>query len=269
MTGEALPYKRREVVGDCTLYWGDCLHVMHALERVDHIITDPPYSDHVHSKARRGGKNTIAEDGWNASYARVAHLGFDAIKEYQRAHCARLFAKLSRRWILAFSDLESCHLWREQFVNAGLDYCRTGIWRKLNATPQFTGDRPAVACETITIAHPRGRKRWNGGGAHAFWEVAIEINRNWKTPRLHTTQKPLPLMAALIRDFTDAGETILDPFMGSATTGIACVKLGRKFIGVEKDEHYFDVAVERISDAYAQADLFVPAPPPARQKALL
>ena len=66
-------------------------------------------------------------------------------------------------------------------------------------------------------------------------------------------------MMELLKDFTNPGETILDPFMGSGTTGVACAKMGRKFIGVELDAKYFDVACERIQKAYDQADMFVPA----------
>ena len=73
------------------------------------------------------------------------------------------------------------------------------------------------------------------------------------------------LMAALLKDFTNTGETILDPFMGSGTTGVACVKLGRKFIGIEIDEGYFDIACERIRKAYAQPDMFI-APPTEKPK---
>jgi len=246
---DALPYRRKEVIGDCELYLGDCTEILPHLSQLDHCITDPPYSEHVHSKSRAGGKCDLVKDGYMASYSRATDLGFAALTEDEREVCAREFARIVKRWTLTFSDIESCHLWRVALTHHGLDYCRTGIWRKLNATPQFTGDRPATAAETITIAHRKGRKKWNGGGRHAFWDFPIEINRSGHNPRLHTTQKPLPLMLALIADFTDMGETVLDPFMGSATTGIACLRLGRRFIGIEKDEQNFDTAFRRIRRA--------------------
>lgn len=82
----------------------------------------------------------------------------------------------------------------------------------------------------------------------------------------HPTQKPLRLMAWCLGFLPDA-ETILDPFMGSGTTGVACAKMGRKFIGIEMDPDYFDIACKRIEDAYRQADMFVPQPsePPLKQ----
>jgi DNA modification methylase len=252
------PYLRMEVIGDCTLYQGDCVGVMKSFSPVDHVITDPPYSHHVHSKSRAGGKGDLVKDGYMASYSRAANLGFDAITEAQRSACAMEFARVAKRWVMAFSDIESCHLWRESFTQNGLDYVRTGIWQKLNATPQFTGDRPATAVEVLTIVHPKGRKKWNGGGKHGLWAVPIEINRSHTEKRQHTTQKPLRLMTALLTDFTDKGETILDPFMGSATTLVACAKMGRKGIGIELDEKYFEIACQRVRDAYAQPDMFIP-----------
>jgi DNA modification methylase len=82
--------------------------------------------------------------------------------------------------------------------------------------------------------------------------------------RVHPTQKPVALMQWCLGFLPDA-RTILDPFMGSGTTGVACVKLGRRFIGIEIDESYFEIACKRIRDAYAQPDMFIePAPKPVQ-----
>ena len=70
--------------------------------------------------------------------------------------------------------------------------------------------------------------------------------------RVHPTQKPIRLMALIIKDFTSEGDTILDPFMGSGTTGVACVQTGRRFIGMELEPRYFDSAVKRITAAIEQ-----------------
>jgi DNA modification methylase len=80
----------------------------------------------------------------------------------------------------------------------------------------------------------------------------------------HPTQKPLKLMEWCLSFLPDA-ETILDPFMGSGTTGVACAKLGRKFIGIELEPKYFDIACKRIEDAYKQPDMFVGPPKKAQQ----
>lgn len=83
----------------------------------------------------------------------------------------------------------------------------------------------------------------------------------------HPTTKPLDLMVWCL-EWLGEGKTILDPFMGSGTTGVACAKLGRKFIGIELDERYFDIACRRICEAYAQPDMFIESPPKAVQTAL-
>lgn len=76
------------------------------------------------------------------------------------------------------------------------------------------------------------------------------------------------MFVELLQDFTNAGETILDPFMGSGTTLVACAKLGRKGIGIELDPDYFDIACQRVEEAYRQPDLFVEPPAKLKQEAM-
>ena len=120
-------------------------------------------------------------------------------------------------------------------------------WSKINAVPTMAGmelawtnfDRPAKEIRIPVGAHDSG----------------------------HPTQKPLRLMEWCLGFLPDA-ETILDPFMGSGTTGVACARLGRKFIGIEIDEGYFDIACERIRQAYAQPSLFEPEPEKPQQQGM-
>lgn len=248
--------------GSVTLYHGDCRDVLAEFViasgvGVDHVITDPPYSEHVHSRSRRGGEG-LSVDGSgrpaSCSFSRVKEFGFEAMTDELRAFCGQVFGELAQRWTLVFSDVEMSHLWRRDIA---ADFVRTMFWRKLGGTPQFTGDRPAVACEAITACHAPGRKRWNGGGKHGFYEVPIVLNRGGNDPRLHTTQKPLELMQQLIADFTDPYEVILDPFAGSGTTGAAAKQLGRRAILVERDERYCEVAANRLRQS--ALDLWEPA----------
>jgi len=248
------PYYIDEAV---TLYCADCRDVLPTLGPVDHVITDPPYSEHVHGKSRAGSRplsGSLSGGSFNApaNFSRTNDLGFDALTPEVRAVVAGHLVRVCRRWTLVFSDVESAHLWRAELCPP-LDYCRTGAWVKLGATPQFTGDRPATGFEAITIAHPKRKKRWNGGGSHAVWTHAIVQNRNgvlsgssateW---RCHTTQKPESLMSELVTLFTDPGDTILDPFAGSGTTLVAAKRLGRKAIGIEISEDYCKVAIQRL-----------------------
>jgi DNA modification methylase len=222
---------------------------------VDHVIADPPYSEKVHGCARSRSMRPEPGKG-RAALSRSVDLGFEHLTDEIRTAAAREFARLSRRWVLVFADLEGLHGWRIALTAAGLDYVRGGIWVREGCTPQFTGDRPAAACEAIIIAHQPGRKRWNGGGRHALWSEPIVLNRGGKDPRVHTTQKPVPLMEALVRDFTDEGETVLDPFAGSGTTGVACRRLGRRFLGFERDPKYAAIAEKRIAGAREQLRFF-------------
>jgi site-specific DNA-methyltransferase (adenine-specific) len=101
-----------------------------------------------------------------------------------------------------------------------------------------------------------------GGGRHGVFIIPKgESEKN-----VHETQKPIRLMTELVRLFTNHGETVLDPFMGSASTGVACVKLQRKFIGIEMDEKYFDASCKRIEEAYKQGDFFHESPKPIQEK---
>lgn len=238
------PYYQDDLV---TLFLGDYEDILPQLESVDAVICDPPYSEHTHKNIRsakmlandRGGR-------YGADTRRSVDLGFESLSEAGREFLSEQFARLAKRWVLVFSDVESDHLWRDSLTGHGLDYVRTGAWIKIGSTPQFSGDRPATGFEAITIAHPTGRKRWNGGGRHAVWSVPIVLNRSRKDPRWHTTQKPLALMAGLVELFTDPGEVVLDATAGSGTTGVAAKRLGRKAILIERDETHCESAATRL-----------------------
>lgn len=218
----------------------DCLQVLPTLPEtsVAHVITDPPYSEATHGKSRMGAD---MPDG----FSRERDLGFGELVAGEREALALAFARLARRWVLAFSDQEGVGGWISAVRAAGLDHVRVGQWVKLGATPQFGGDRPANGAEAIEIAHPSGRKRWNGGGSHAVWTHPIVVGSNPERTA-HTTQKPLPLMVELVELFTDPDEVVCDPFAGSGTTGVACLRLGRRFIGIERDPKYAALARERL-----------------------
>lgn len=97
----------------------------------------------------------------------------------------------------------------------------------------------------------------------------IRTNHFGQTEKFdHPCPKPLSVWMKFVARWSRAGETVVDPFMGSGTTGVACAKLGRRFIGIEIDEGYFDIACKRIRDAYAQPDMFIERPAPAKQEAL-
>lgn len=219
-----------------TMHRGDCLEVMATMadKSVDSIITDPPYETEAHTLQRRALCGAVAV---------VEALNFDPITEGDRSTSGAEFSRLTQRWVLAFCQVEASHKWAEAIGN----YVRTCVWIKPDGQPQYTGDRPGMGYESIVICHALGRKRWNGGGRTGIFTANkndIESRLDGRAP--HPTAKPLPLMLELVDLFTDPGETILDPFAGSGTTGVACLRLGRNFIGVEKDEKYFRLACDRL-----------------------
>jgi len=232
------------------LIHGEAEDVLPTLEAVDHFIADPPYSEHVHGSARSRRMQSANDRGgrYGADLRRNVDLGFKHLTPELRSFLAEQAARLTSRWVLVFSDVEGAHLWSEALTGAGLDYVRTGAWVKRGATPQFSGDRPATGHEAITICHPSGRKRWNGGGTHAVWDVPIVLNRSRadKSERVHATQKPLVLMGKLVEQFTDPGELICDPTAGSGTTGVAAKRLGRRAVLIERDEKHCEAAARRL-----------------------
>lgn len=234
-----------------SLYLGDCIKVMGDLEKVDSIIMDPPYEAEAHTKARRSLKDATQRRGAvNVGAVRridqPLDIDFAAITARNRRRVGRLCGALARRWVLAFCQIEAVAAWRHVLELGGLDWIRGGIWRKPDGAPQFTGDRPGQGFESIAIAHAKGRKAWNGGGKHAVWTHALEHGHGSGVRNEHPTQKPIALMMELVADFTSRDEVVLDPFAGSGTTGVACVRSGRRFVGIEREPRYFELAVERL-----------------------
>jgi hypothetical protein len=232
------PYYEQDGV---TIYCGDCREVLPELGQSDHVITDPPYSEHTHGKQWIGA--ALTADGKPRVATAHKGLGFDALSPAVQAFFCAEARRLARRWVLAFSDVESVFGWKVMVEAFGLDYVRACVWDKVDGAPQFTGDRPAAGAECIVCAHQRGAKRWNAGGKRGVYRHAVNGERGAKP---HPSTKPEPLMLELVHDFTDPGETILDPFMGSGTTLVAAKRLGRKAIGIEINPKYCDVAVSRL-----------------------
>ena len=231
---------------------------------VDHVIGDPAYSDKVHRRhrtARKGAGGTTASQ----------QLGFEPLTAEVRLQAADAFNAVAQRWVIVFSDLEGAGAWCDDLAAAGLEPVQVGVWDKVDATPQFRGDRPACPAEAIVVAHAtrRGRpirKRWNGGGRALRYRGPTKERG---ITRAHPTQKPLWLMEALLRDFTDPGETIADPFAGVGTTLVAATRMSRSARGWERNAEWAAVGQQRIAVARPQIELpGVTVAGPARQLSL-
>lgn len=251
-------------IGNALLFRGDCMDCMAGpdMPLVHHVITDPPYEAEAHTKGRRLlGKQ---EDGRRT--VEYGALDFAQMTPELRAESTRMAVSLSRGWILTFCQAEAVADWRAAHETAGAKYKRAMVWIKPDGAPQFTGDRPGMGYESIVASWcTKGRSYWHGGGRHG---VFTHAQRDDNTPKEHMTQKPLALMRELVALFSNPKETVLDHFMGSGTTGVAAVQLGRKFIGIERDLKHFETACRRIEQAQQQVQLFEP-PPAAKQISLL
>lgn len=221
-------------IGDAVLYCGDCLEIMTDLDEVDHVITDVPYSDNTHKQAK-----TNKGKGHGTTLIDFSHISPEVFAEIMRASLG-----ISRRWVVTTCDHRHapiCFDWPE--------FVRIGAWVKPNPMPQISADRPGQGHEAVLIMHAEGKKRWNRGGSAGIWTIPV-------APSEYPTQKPIKLIDQFVSDFTDPGEMILDPCMGSGTSGVAAVRQGRKFIGIEIRPEAFDLACERIEQAQKQGRLF-------------
>jgi DNA modification methylase len=215
---------RKETLADGIELWlGDCRDVLPTLGKVDAVVTDPPYGIDEVVKASKGsrtpkpGRNRLGSSTpivkWQAS-------DWDNCTADEGVALARELAQ----WAIIFGG---------NFYNLPPTSCWL-VWDKLNS-----GD--FADCELAWTNLPKAVRRirylWNG-----MIKAPGEVRGD------HPTQKPLGVMRWCIGHLPDDAQTILDPFMGSGTTGVACVQLGRKFIGIELDPGYFDIACRRIGD---------------------
>lgn len=235
-----------ETIGDATLILGDCAEVLPTLGKVDAVITDPPFEIEAHTYQRRtGSPGKLVNDPLD--FAPITPELRAAIPEWASHNC--------EGWLLAFCQIEALHLWREEFEKSGCSYRRALIWVKTDGMPQWTGDRPGMGYETIASAWcGGGRSHWNGGGRAGVFHH----HKRGDSVREHKTQKPESLMIELVSLFSQPGEVVVDPFMGAGSTGIACLRTGRKFIGIELDEKHFQTSVRRIKREYGRGDFLRP-----------
>ena len=229
---------------DVVLYLGDCLDVMQTLDTVDHVITDPPYEDELHQAIgrikRTDGKKMIQT------------LGFDGVNS-DRKNIAAAIAKISNGWAIIFCLAEGVRAWRDDLQTVEAKWDTVWAWIKPDASPRFNGQGAARGFEcAVTVWCGKGHRNWNGGGKRGVTSHPVNSGRQGE----HPTEKPVPLMTELIGLYSNLGQTILDPFMGSGTTGVAAVRLGRKFIGIEKDERWFDLSCKRIDAEIRSPKLF-------------
>jgi site-specific DNA-methyltransferase (adenine-specific) len=220
------PYYDKEGI---TIYNADCRDILPHLEPVDLVLTDPPYEIEAHTK-----RITRAKMEGRATHKDMI-IDFDPISEELRTFIVNI---KSNGWLLIFSQVEAVGLYASL---ANKNWRRGMVWIKPDCAPSFNGDRPAQGFESIcAIWKGNGRSIWNSCGKRGVYYANCTDYKHE-----HQTQKPLKLIYQLIKDFL-IGNTILDPFMGSGTTLVAAKQLGRKCIGIEIEEKYCQIAVDRL-----------------------
>ena len=240
---------RVEHIGAATLYLGDCLDVMRDIGRVDHLIGDPPYEAITHA-AKSTIKGLVRPDG-SVHRGALDFAPIDGIRD----DVVRIGGAICDGWFIVFCTAEGVARWADAINPSPLKYKRACVWVKPDSTPQMNGQGPAQGAEMFVCAWAgAGFARWNAGGKRGVYTHCVNGKERHGE---HPTEKPRRLMAEIIGDFTKPAEVLLDPFMGSGTTGVAAVQMGRKFIGIECDARWFDVACHRIEQAQRQSDLFI------------
>lgn len=222
-------------IGRATLYLGDCAEILPTLGRVDAVVTDIPYGEV--NRASGGLRNL------DKGAADVAD--FDL---------AALIASLALgHSVYVFCGIEQVSTIRAMLVARGY-LTRSCVWEKTNPSP-MNGEKFWLSSLEHCVFARAAKAPFFEHCASAVWRCPTENGQE------HPTQKPVKLMRRLIRASTTTDCVVLDPFMGSGTTGVAAVQMGRDFIGIEREPKYFDIACKRIEDAQQQTDMFVEQAP--------
>lgn len=220
---------RVEQIGDSTLYLGDCREVLPTLGKVDAVVTDPPYGVGL----KYGNYDDSSVDNYKLLMRTIMGHQYKwplTVITPGMKHSVWWYAEFTPTWTIAWIKPNQCSASALGGFNA---------WE-----PILIWGRPTIRVGQDILIH------------------SIETNQSDTGD--HPCPKDIRGWTKLVKMITSPASIILDPFMGSGTTGVACAKLGRKFIGIELEPKYFDIACRRIEAAYAQPDLFIE--PPKRVK---
>ena len=218
------------IIGNATLYCADCMDILPTLDRVDAVITDPPYGiDPTGAGYGRSGISILGDKDLTVCHAALA-ASFKVVSDGLA--------------IVFYSDRVSPQFHGGDF--GGWLYRGGAVWDKkapgMGAGLRYQHENIAFFSTSVATKMP----------------CIFSVLSHYRCAEEHPHQKPCGLMIELLQSFF--AKTILDPFMGSGTTGVAAIQLGRSFIGIEREPKYFEIACKRIEQAVAQGQLFVPEP---------
>lgn len=230
---------------------GDCIKTMHSIPdgSIDSIITDPPYNIGLFMHERNTNLKKMREN-------QFAYAGWDNMeyREWKRnmsrflTQCARLLKK--RGSLIIFMSVIKVADIIDLATKKGFYYKTTGVWHKTNPMPrnmnlQFVN---STECWIYFIYNgTSGTFNNNGEVKHDFLESSV-CPASEKRFGNHPTQKPLKILKELITCVSNPNDLILDPFMGSGSTCVACAELGRRYIGIELEDKYYEIANKRIQN---------------------
>lgn len=239
---------RTETIGECTLYLGDCREILPTLGKVDAVVTDPPYGIGFKYESHIDDAESYPDFVWPIIEAAEEIL----------ADGGPIFVWQSQKWVPRFPEL----------------FPRP--WRLFIAAKTFVQMLPSPmqhSYDPVVVWWKHGARPWSAATANRDFHItnnAPVVATPENLERGHPCPRPVSQVRHVIEQWCKPDSLVLDPFMGSGTTGVACVKLGRRFIGIEIEPKYFDIACRRIEAAYKQPDLFIPSPAPKPvQEALL
>lgn len=236
---------RVEHIGDATLYLGDCREI---IDRAETLITDPPFSipHYFASQSGPNGSRALRFD-WDRKIG-VGEIVQALSPRFRACGAAFVFCGLRQATPIA-----------EEMANNGLTD-KMAVWTKPYPPPPAPGNWWPSAFELAVYGHRSGA--WfgdcNPSRRNVFSCDTLRHGNGDKNG--HPTQKPVGLMMRLVAALTPPGGIVSDPFMGSGTTGVAALRLGRKFIGIEIEERWFDLACRRIETEARQGRLALAEP---------
>ena len=223
----------KTVIRDCTIYEGDCREMFSIIEPADLVVCDPPYGCNYKTNHRKvaATPKLLAND--DRPHLEYVPLLVNAVKPDSAIYLCTRFAEFSQ--------------WEQALKDAGATVKTTIVWDKGNWTAGDLKGNYGNQVELLLFAHV-GRPMLRQGRPSNLWTIPREPASE------HPTTKPVELFKRCILNSSDVGELVLDPFLGSGTTAVACILTGRRFIGAEINHRFFDLSCLRIEKTYRELD---------------
>jgi modification methylase len=259
------------------LFEGDCVACMETLAAgsLDLVFADPPYNLQLREGLRRPNHSLVdgVDEGWDR------FDDFDAYDRFTRGWleaARRVLSDTGTLWVIG--TYHNIFRIGAALQDLGFWVLNDVVWRKTNPMPNFRGRRFTNAHETlIWCAKSRGKRYTFNYDAMKALNEELQMRSDWLLPicvgrerlrvdgrKAHPTQKPEALLHRVILSSTNPGDTVLDPFFGSGTTGVVAKRLGRAYIGIEREPAYVALAAERLAAVRPGEDIAVAATPSKR-----